>query len=96
MSKLLHQTIRSPHLTEKVTNIMNLNNQYAFKVDINSTKREIKKAVEEYFSVEVNKVRVLKVKGKSKRSRYRIKKRPNWKKAYVSLAEGQSIDVGIE
>ena len=96
MKKDLYRTIRSPHLTEKVTNIMNLNNQYAFKVDINSTKREIKKAVEEYFSVEVNKVRVLKVKGKSKRSRYRIKKRPNWKKAYVSLAEGQSIDVGIE
>ena len=75
---------------------MNANNQYAFKVDVNSTKREIKKAVEEYFSVEVNKVRVLKVKGKSKRSRFRIKKRPNWKKAYVSLAEGQTIDMGME
>ena len=75
---------------------MNQSNQYAFKVDINSTKREIKRAVEEYFSVKVNKVRVLKVKGKSKRSRYRIKKRPNWKKAYVSLVEGQSIEVGIE
>ena len=39
---------------------------------------------------------VVKVKGKNKRSRYRIKKRPDWKKAYVQLAEGQSIEVGTE
>ena len=96
MKKDFYSTIKAPHLTEKVTNLMNASNQYAFKVDVNSTKREIKRAVEEYFSVEVNKVRVLKVKGKSKRSRFRVKERPNWKKAYVSLAEGQTIDVGIE
>ena len=47
-------------------------------------------------TVKFNKVRVLRVKGKSKRSRYRIKRRPNWKKAYVSLMEGQSIEVGTE
>ena len=96
MKKDIYKTIKAPYLTEKVTNLMNQSNQYAFKVDINSTKKEIKKAVEAYFSVEVNKVRVLKVKGKTKRSRYRIKQRPNLKKAYVSVAEGQSIDVGIE
>ena len=77
MKKDFYRTIKAPHLTEKVTNLMNASNQYAFKVD-------------------VNKVRVLKVKGKSKRSRFRVKERPNWKKAYVSLAEGQTIDVGIE
>ena len=71
-------------------------NQYAFKVNINSTKREIKKAVESYFSVEVKQVTVLKVKGKNKRSRFRIKKKPDWKKAYVSLVEGQTIDMGGE
>ena len=54
MKKDLYRTIKAPHLTEKVTNLMNVNNQYAFKVDVNSTKREIKKAVEEYCSVEVN------------------------------------------
>ena len=96
MKKDIYKTVKAPHLTEKVTNLMNESNQYAFKVDINSTKREIKKAVEAYFSVEVNKVTVLKVKGKTKRSKYRFKQRPNWKKAYVSLADGQSIDVGIE
>ncbi len=71
-------------------------NQYAFKVDINATKLQIKKAVEGYFSVDVENVNVVKVKGKNKRSRYRIKKRPDWKKAYVRLAEGQSIEVGTE
>jgi len=96
MNKDIYDIIKMPHLTEKVTNLINTNNQYAFKVSIDSTKREIKKAVETYFSVEVDKVRVLKVKGKAKRSRYRIKKRPTWKKAYVSLVEGHSIEVGIE
>ena len=96
MKKDLYRTIKAPHLTEKVTNLMNASNQYAFKVDVNSTKREIKRAVEEYFSVEVNKVRVLKVKGKSKRSRFWVKERQNWKKDYVSLSEWQTIDVVIE
>ena len=71
-------------------------NQYAFKVDVNATKLQVKKAVEGYFSVDVENVNVVKVKGKNKRSRYRIKKRPNWKKAYVRLAEGQSIEIGTE
>ena len=96
MKKDLYQIIKSPYLTEKVTNLMNKSNQYAFKVDIKSTKREIKKAVESYFSVKVEEVRVIKVKGKVKRSKYRLTKRPDWKKAYVRLAEGQSIEVGIE
>ena len=56
----------------------------------------LKKAVEGYFSVKVENVNVLKVKGKNKRSKYRIKKRSDWKKAYVRLAEGQSIEVGTE
>ena len=46
MKKDIYKTIKAPHLTEKVTNLMNQSNQYAFKVDINSTKKEIKKAVE--------------------------------------------------
>ena len=66
-------------------------NQYAFKVDANATKLQIKKAVEGYFSVNVQNVNVVNVKGKNKRSRYRVKKRPDWTKAYVQLAEGQSI-----
>jgi large subunit ribosomal protein L23 len=44
----------------------------------------------------VHSVNVIKVKGKTKRSRFRIRKKSDWKKAYVRLAEGQSIEVGIE
>lgn len=96
MKKNLFKLIRSPYLTEKVTQLMQASNQYAFKVDINSNKSDIKKAIESYFSVEVKNVTVIKVKGKSKRSKFRTKKKPDWKKAYVTLASGQSIDVGIE
>jgi len=92
----LYKVIKAPYLTEKVSSLMGSNNQYAFKVDINATKLQIKHAVEGYFSVKVHSVNVIKVKGKTKRSRFRIRKRSDWKKAYVRLAEGQSIEVGIE
>ena len=96
MKKELYSVIKSPYLTEKVSSLMGEGNQYAFKVTTNATNLQIKKAVEGFFSVNVEKVNIVKVKGKNKRSRYRIKKRPDWKKAYVRLAEGESIEVGIE
>ena len=96
MKAELYSIIKAPYLTEKVSSLMGDANQYAFKVDTNATKLQIKKAIEGYFSVDVVNVNVIKVKGKNKRSRYRIKKRPDWKKAYVRLAEGQSIEVGTE
>ena len=96
MKKELYSVIKSPYLTEKVSSLIGESNQYAFKVDLNATKLQIKKAVEGYFSVNVENVNVVKVKGKNKRSRYKIKKRSDWKKAYVRLAEGQSIEVGTE
>ena len=80
MKKNLFKLIRSPYLTEKVTQLMQASNQYAFKVDINSNKSDIKKAIESYFSVEVKNVTVIKVKGKLKRSKFRTKKKPDWKK----------------
>ena len=91
MKTELYSIIQSPYLTEKVSSLMGNTNQYAFKVDANATKLQIKKAVEGYFSVNVQNVNVVNVKGKNKRSRYRVKKRPDWTKAYVQLAEGQSI-----
>ncbi len=96
MKTELYAILKSPYLTEKVSSLMGEENQYAFKVDKNATKLQIKKAVEGYFAVDVKNVNIVKVKGKNKRSRYRIKKRPDWKKAYVRLAEGQSIEVGTE
>tara|TARA_Y100000739_G_scaffold114555_1_gene98572 strand:+ start:242 stop:532 length:291 start_codon:yes stop_codon:yes gene_type:complete len=96
MKTELYSVIKSPYLTEKVSSLMGEVNNYAFKVDINATKLQIKQAVEGYFSVDVENVNIVRVKGKNKRSRYRIKKRTDWKKAYVRLAEGQSIEVGTE
>ena len=96
MKTELYKIIKAPYLTEKVSSIMGESNQYAFKVDINATKLQIKKAVEGYFSVDVENVNIIKVKGKTKRSRYRIRKKSDWKKAYVKLAQGQSIEVTAE
>jgi len=96
MKTELYKIIKAPYLTEKVSSIMGESNQYAFKVDINATKLQVKKAVEGYFSVDVENVNIIKVKGKTKRSRYRIRKKSDWKKAYVKLAKGQSIEVTAE
>ena len=96
MKTELYKIIKAPYLTEKVSSIMGESNQYAFKVDINATKLQVKKAVEGYFSVDVEDVNIIKVNGKTKRSRYRIRKKSDWKKAYVKLAQGQSIEVTTE
>ena len=96
MKTELYKIIKAPYLTEKVSSIMGESNQYAFKVDINATKLQVKKAVEGYFSVDVEDINIIKVKGKTKRSRYRIRKKSDWKKAYVKLAQGQSIEVTAE
>ena len=68
-------------------------NQVTFRVPLDATKPEIKAAVEKLFNVEVTAVNTIRQKGKVKRFRGRIGKRPDYKKAMVSLAEGQSIDV---
>ena len=91
-----HKIIKNTHFTEKVSLLMNKSNQYAFKVDKDATKRQIKRAVEKFFSVNVREVNILVNKGKTKRSRYGFRKKSDWKKAYISLAEGQSIDMGTE
>jgi large subunit ribosomal protein L23 len=96
MRKDLYKVIKAPYLTEKVSSLMGSENQYAFKVDINATKLQIKHAIKGYYSVNVEKINIIKVKGKTKRSRFRITKKSDWKKAYVRLAEGDSIEVGIE
>ena len=63
METELYSVIKSPYLTEKVSSLMGESNQYAFKVDINATKLQVKKAVEGYFSVNVEDVNIIKVKG---------------------------------
>lgn len=93
MSKLAHyDVILGPVITEKST-LVSENNQVVFRVPLDATKPAIKAAVEALFDVKVTAVNTIRVKGKAKRFRGRMGQRSDWKKAMVSLAEGQSIDV---
>lgn len=88
----LYSVIRAPRVSEKTVRGQE-NNQYAFEVATDATKADIKTAVEKIFDVKVESVNVVNVKGKNKAFRYRNGRRGDWRKAYVKLAEGQSIDV---
>jgi len=88
----LMKVLLAPHVSEKSTLAAELSNQVVFKVIPDATKSEIKKAVELLFEVKVDNVQVLNVKGKSKRTGRTEGKRKDWRKAYVSLAEGHEID----
>ena len=91
----LYKVILAPLVSEKSTLVADRNNQAVFKVAVSATKPEIKKAVEKLLDVEVERVRVLNVKGKAKRNRFGETKKASWKKAYVTLKEGQDIDFAI-
>lgn len=87
-----YDLITTPMVTEKST-LGSEHNQVTFRVPLSATKPEIKQAVELLFKVKVNAVNTLRQKGKVKRFRGIKGKRPDYKKAMVSLAEGESIDV---
>ena len=87
-----YDTILAPLITEKAT-ILSEQNKVVFRVADTATKDEIAAAVEALFKVTVTKVNTLNVKGKTKRFRGRIGRRNDVKKAIVTLAEGQSIDI---
>ena len=89
----MYQVILGPHVSEKSAMMTERNNQYVFKVAIDASKPEIKEAVEAVFRVVVSDLQVLNVKGKTKRSaRGRIRRKSDWKKAYVRLEAGHEID----
>ena len=88
----MYEVIRRPLVTEKST-MGSEHNQVAFRVPLDATKPEIKSAVEWLFKVKVKAVNTVRTKGKVKRFRGRLGKRPDAKKAYVTLEEGHSIDV---
>ncbi|GHD80742.1 50S ribosomal protein L23 [Vogesella fluminis] len=89
----LLQVILAPVVSEKSTMVAEKNQQVVLRVAANATKPEIKAAVELLFNVKVDGVSTLNVKGKSKRFGRFVGKRKDWKKAYVSLAQGQEIDL---
>ena len=88
----MYELVRGPVITEKSTGLSE-RSQVAFRVRIDATKPEIKAAVEGLFGVKVTAVNTLVQKGKTKRVRGRMGRRSDVKKAYVTLAEGQSIDL---
>ena len=88
----IYSVIKKPHVTEKTSLGADASNTVAIVVDKNSNKIEIKQAVESLFKVKVANVRTVTVAGKVKRSGKTFGKRSNWKKAYVTLQEGQTID----
>lgn len=87
-----YEVIRKPIITEKAT-LASENGAVVFQVSMDSTKPEIKTAVEEIFGVKVKAVNTTIIKGKAKKFRGRPGVRSDKKKAYVTLEEGQTIDV---
>jgi len=86
--------IKEIQLTEKGTAQTEIGNKYFFSVDCRANKPEIKKAVEALFSVMVKSVNTMRYEGKRKRERtVRYGKRPDWKRAIVTLQEGSRIDL---
>ena len=90
----VYKAILGPIVSEKAAAVGEASSQIVLKVNPVATKAQIKKAVETLFEkdVKVRSVRVLNVKGKTKRTRYGVGSRSDWKKAYVSLEPGQDID----
>ncbi len=88
----VYDVVRRPIISEKSTALAEVAGRYAFEVALQANKQEIKEAVQHLFKVKVRKVHTLVVHGKVKRVGRSEVKRPNWKKALVTLAEGQKID----
>ena len=86
--------IKAPLITEKGTLVSEKAGQVVFMVDSQATKQDIRKAVKELFNVDVKAVRTLNYLGKTqKRFGRKVGRAPSWKKAYVTLAEGQQLDL---
>jgi len=88
----LMSVLIGPHLSEKATRLGDNGKQVVFRVRRDSTKAEIRRAVELLFEVKVEGVQVVSVEGKARRFGGRLGRRQDWKKAYVRLAEGSDIN----
>ena len=93
----LMKVLLAPLVSEKSTRLADANRQFVFKVLPGASKPEVRKAVELMFDVKVTGVQIANVRGKTKRFGQKEGKRADWKKAYVTLAEGHDIDfMGVE
>lgn len=90
--RTIYEVVKRPIISEKSTAQTEVANRYAFEVAVQASKPEIKDAVQRLFSVKVKDVRTMMMHGKTKRMGRFETKRSNWKKALVTLAEGQKIE----
>ena len=88
-----HQIIKRPLLTEKSDKLRERSSQYCFEVAVEADKSDVKHAVETLFSVSVTAVRLQNRQGKAKRMGRFVGRRHHWKKAFVTLAEGNVIEL---
>jgi large subunit ribosomal protein L23 len=88
----LFNVLLAPHVTEKTSMALQNNNQYAFKVRRDATRTDVRRAVELMFEVKVESVQVVNEPGKTRRFGQRTGRTQDSKKAYVRLAQGQTID----
>ncbi len=91
--KRLYSIIVGPITTEKSVRFADKNHQVVFKVLKDATKTELFEAVQKLFSVKVESVRTVNVKGKQKQFKQKQGQRSDWKKAYIRLAEGHDINL---
>ena len=89
--KNVYEVIRRPLITDKTTCLKETQRSLCFEVHRDASKPEIKKAVESLFGVKVQDVRVANVHGKVKRQGRHMGRRPDWKKAYVVLKQGEKM-----
>jgi large subunit ribosomal protein L23 len=87
-----HEILKRPVITEKSTTQKEAYNQLTFEVDRRANKVEIRRAVEQVFNTKVVDVRTMKMKGKVKRFGRTLGRRRNWKKAIVTLAQGERVE----
>jgi large subunit ribosomal protein L23 len=92
-SEKILDILRNSHVSEKSARLQAASNQYVFEVASTATKADVKAAVEALLEAKVASVNILNVKGKRKTFRFRAGRRGGLRKAYVTLAEGQSIDL---
>ena len=90
----LHDIIRFPHITEKSTLQSDLSESQviALHVRLDATKHQIREAVEKVFNVRVDRIRTARFQGKMKRQGRNQGRRPDWKKAYITLKPGSKIE----
>jgi large subunit ribosomal protein L23 len=89
----LHRTVVRPLVTEKTSAAYQSKGEYAFEVAPSANKQAIRAAIEKLFGVKVTNVWTMNVRGKPRRVGQNVGNRPNWKKAIVTLREGDKIDV---